>query len=393
MRLPSNSYRLILIATSFLPFAPPSWGQAQPLSVNPDSPRWDLQGQAKATEYQGRKCLLLDGGAAILKDFTMRDAVIDVDIATPAKRGFFGIQFRLDEPNGANGEWVYLRQHKSGLPDAMQYTPVLNTGANWQIYNGPGFTGAVDIPKDVWFHLRLEVAGAQAKLYVNDLTNPALVMNDLKSGVQNGQLALYVLTGATYFSNFSVRTTPDVPWERHLPTMPPGTLVNWKLSPSYDALARDLESPLLPSEVNAIPWQDVEAEPPGYVVLYRYRDAPHPKVSFQGDFSKRMEPQPGMKVLYARTSIDSDRDQVKKLYIGYSDDVSVFLNGKILYRGRSAQGFRDPGFLGIVNPENDAIYLPLKKGRNELILAVSELGGGWGFICRVTDMQKQASAQ
>lgn len=393
MRLPSNSYRLILIATSFLPFAPPSWGQAQPLSVNPDSPRWDLQGQAKATEYQGRKCLLLDGGAAILKDFTMRDAVIDVDIATPAKRGFFGIQFRLDEPNGANGEWVYLRQHKSGLPDAMQYTPVLNTGANWQIYNGPGFTAAVEIPKDVWFHLRLEVAGAQAKLYVNDLTNPALVMNDLKSGVQNGQLALYVLTGATYFSNFSVRTTPDVPWERHLPTMPPGTLVNWKLSPSYDALARDLESPLLPSEVNAIPWQDVEAEPPGYIVLYRYRDAPHPKVSFQGDFSKRMEPQPGMKVLYARTSIDSDRDQVKKLYIGYSDDVSVFLNGKILYRGRSAQGFRDPGFLGIVNPENDAIYLPLKKGRNELILAVSELGGGWGFICRVTDMQKQASAQ
>ena len=50
-----------------------------------------------------------------------------------------------------------------------------------------------------------------------------------------------------------------------------------------------------------------------------------------------------MKVVYARTTIDSDRDQVKKLEIGYSDDVSVFLNGKILYRGRSAQNFRDPG--------------------------------------------------
>jgi len=93
-----------------------------------------------------------------------------------------------------------------------------------------------------------------------------------------------------------------------------------------------------------------------------------------------------MKVVYARTKIDSDRDQVKKLYIGYSDDVSVFLNGKILYRGRSAQGFRDPGFLGIVNPENDAVYLPLKKGNNELMLAVSELGGGWGFICRLVDL-------
>ena len=47
--------------------------------------------------------------------------------------------------------------------------------------------------------------------------------------------------------------------------------------------------------------------------------------------------------------------------IGYSDDVSVFLNGKILFRGRSAQNFRDPGFLGIVNPENDAVYLSLKR--------------------------------
>ena len=356
----------------------------QTLSVPPDSPRWDLQGQAKVTEYQGHKCLLLDGGVAVLKDYEMRDGVIDVDVATSAKRGFFGFDFRID---GANYEEVYLRQHKSGLPDAMQYTPVLNTGRNWQIYNGPGFTGAVDIPKDVWFHLRLEVAGAQAKLYVKDMDSPALVMTDLKSGVQKGQVALYDLAGATYFSNFEIRTTPDAPWERHLPPMAPGTLTNWSLSPSYDALARNLERPLAPSESRAIHWQDVEAEPPGFVILYRYREAPHPTVTFQGDFSKRLEPQPGMKVIYARTSIDSDRDQVKKLYLGYSDDVSVFLNGKILYRGRSAQGFRDPGFLGIVNPENDAAYLPLKKGSNELMLAVSELGGGWGFICRLADLE------
>ena len=337
---------------------------------------------AKAAEYQGRKSLLLDGGAAIVKDFEMRDGVVDVDVATPANRGFFGIQFRVAN-DGANAEWVYLRQHKSGLPDAMQYTPVLNTGANWQIYNGPGFTGAVDIPKDVWFHLRLEVLGAQAKFYVKDMNKPALVMDDLKSGVQKGQVALYVLTGATYFANFEVHTTPDVPWERHLPPMPSGTLTKWKLSPSYDALARNLEHPLAASESAAIQWQDVEAEPPGFVVIYRYREAPHPQVTFAKDFSKRLEPQPGMKVVYAGTTIESDREQVKKLYIGYSDDVSVFLNGKILFRGRSAQNFRDPGFLGIVNPENDAVYLPLKKGSNELVLAVSELGGGWGFICRL----------
>jgi hypothetical protein len=121
------------------------------------------------------------------------------------------------------------------------------------------------------------------------------------------------------------------------------------------------------------------------VVVYRYRDAPHPRVSFANDFSKRLDPQPGMQVVYARTRIESDRDQVKKLLIGYSDDVSVFLNGKILFRGRSAQNFRDPGFLGIVNPENDAVFLPLKKGANELVLALSELGGGWGFVCRLEE--------
>ena len=369
------------------------WGsavRAQPapgLALPPDSPRWELEGEAKAAEHQGRKCLFLDGGAAVVKDLEMRDGVIDVDVSTPARRGFFGIDFRLAD-NGANGERVYLRQHKSGEPDAMQYTPVLNTGANWQIYNGPGFTGRVDIPKDSWFHLRLEVAGAQAKLYVRDMDKPALVMNDLKSGVQKGQVALYVLTGATYFSNFEVRETPAAPWERHYPPMPPDTLTKWSLSPSYDALARNLERPLTPSERDAMKWQDVEAEPPGFVVLYRYREAPHLRVTFQGDFSKRLEPQPGMKVVYAKTTIVADRDRVRKLSIGYSDDVSVFVNGRILYRGRSAQGFRDPGFLGIVNPENDAVYIPLKKGPNELMLAVSELGGGWGFLCRLTDPEK-----
>ena len=361
--------------------------QAPPaLAVPADSPRWDLQGQAKAAEYQGRRCLFLDGGAAVLRDFEMRDGVVGVDVATPASRGFFGIQFRIAN-EGADSEWVYLRQHKSGQPDALQYTPVLNTGLNWQIYNGPGFTAAVDIPKDAWFHLRLEVVGAHAKLYVKDMDKPALVMDDLKSGVQRGQVALAVLTGATYFSNFEVRPVPDVAWERHLPPMPPGTLTKWGLSPAYDALTRNLERPLAPSESDVIRWQDVEAEPPGFVAINRYRESPHPRVSFASDFSKRLEPQPGMKVVYARTRIESDRDQVKKLYIGYSDDVSVFLNGRILFRGRSAQNFRDPAFLGIVSAEDDAVYLPLKKGSNELMLAVSELGGGWGFICRLADLE------
>jgi hypothetical protein len=372
-----------------LKFGPTSVALAQTspsLSVPPDSARWDLQGEAKVAEVRGRQCLLLDGGAAVLKDFEMQDGMLDVDVTTSAARGFFGFDFRIDAA-GANYEEVYLRPHKSGLPDALQYTPVLKTGRNWQIYNGPGFTNAVDIPRDEWFHLRLEVNGAQAKLFVKDMGQPALVMDDLKSGVQKGQIALYDLTGATCFSNVSVRSTPDAAWQRHLPAMPAGTITAWRLSPAFDALERNLEKPLTRAEIDGMAWEDVQAEPPGFVVLYRYRDAPHPRVTFANDFSKRLEPQPGMKLVYARTRIDADRDQTKKLYIGYSDDVSVFLNGQILFRGRSAQNFRDPGFLGIVSADDDAVYLPLKKGANELLLAVSELGGGWGFICRLEGVE------
>jgi hypothetical protein len=374
--------RLALCAVALLAAASLSAQSPQTLAVPPDSPRWDLQGQAKVGEFQGRKCLALDGGAAILKDFEMRDAVIDVDVATTAFRGFIGFQFRLSD-DGATGEWVYFRPQKSGYPDALQYTPILKTGANWQLYSGPGFIAQVDIPKDAWFHLRLEVTGAQAKFYLKDMDKPALVVDDLKSGAQKGEVALHVLTGATYFSNFEIRTTPDVAWQRRPPPMMPGVLTSWEISPSYDALARNLEVPLSRAEAEAISWQKVQAEPPGHVVLYRYREAPHLRVTFANDFSKRLDPQPGTKLLYARTTIESDRDQVKKLAIGYSDEVSVFLNGQILFRGRSAQNFRDPGFLGIVSADDDAVYLPLKKGSNELVLAVSELGGGWGFVCRL----------
>ena len=44
-----------------------------------------------------------------------------------------------------------------------------------------------------------------------------------------------------------------------------------------------------------------------------------------------------------------------------------------------------------MDSENDAIYVPLKKGRNERVLAVSELGGGWGFVCRLTDLLRRGT--
>src|SRR5690242_2144163 len=162
-----NLATVLLLASASFAQAP------QSLSLPPDSPRWQLEGEAKVADFQGRIAIRLDGGDAIVKDFTLRDGVIDVDVATTAKRGFFGFDARIDN-DGRNMEEIYLRPHQSGYPDAMQYTPVFNTGRNWQLYNGPGFTGQIDIPKNEWFHVRLEIAGARAKLYVKDMDKPAL---------------------------------------------------------------------------------------------------------------------------------------------------------------------------------------------------------------------------
>jgi hypothetical protein len=312
----------------------------------------------------------------------MRDAVIDVDVSTPATRGFFGIQFRV-AGDGRSAEWVYLRQHKSGLADAMQYTPVLGTGLNWQLYSGPGFTGAVDIPKDTWFHLRLEVTGAQAKLFVKDMEKPALVMDDLKSGLQRG---------SSRWRSSSARPTSrtsDPPHGRRDLGAAPARHAAHGVDPvehltRVRRARRDLERPLSASEdgLDRLAGRRGGAAGAGDAVPLSRRSPPARHAS-RATSPPGLDPQPGMKVLYARTTILSDKAEVKRLALGYSDDVSVFLNGKILYRGRSAQAFRDPGFLGIVSADDDAVYLPLKKGKNELVLALSELGGGWGFLCRL----------
>jgi hypothetical protein len=114
--------------------------------IPPESPRWGLGGKAEVSQYQGRPAFLIQGGAALVKDLDLQDGVIDVDVVAPPERGFFGIQFRID-PDNNSGEWVYLRPHKSGLPDAQQYTPILNNSIVWQLYNGAGFTAPLVIPQ------------------------------------------------------------------------------------------------------------------------------------------------------------------------------------------------------------------------------------------------------
>jgi hypothetical protein len=77
---------------------------------------------------------------------------------------------------------------------------------------------------------------------------------------------------------------------------------------------------------------------------------------------------------------------------GFSDRVRVYLNGDLLYAGADIQASRDYRFLGTVG-WYDTLYLPLQRGRNEIVLVVSEGdgtpgggGGGWAATAAFLDM-------
>jgi hypothetical protein len=56
-----------------------------------------------------------------------------------------------------------------------------------------------------WTHLKMVVAGNKAKFYVNNAPEPSLVVNDLKSGVAHGKVALWSYTSTEgYFSGLKI---------------------------------------------------------------------------------------------------------------------------------------------------------------------------------------------
>jgi hypothetical protein len=64
-----------------------------------------------------------------------------------------------------------------------------------------------DLVPGEWTHLKLEVAGAVARLYVGAATQPTLIVSDLKRGADaHGSVGLFVDNGTDgHFRNLSVR--------------------------------------------------------------------------------------------------------------------------------------------------------------------------------------------
>ena len=73
------------------------------------------------------------------------------------------------------------------------------------------------------------------------------------------------------------------------------------------------------------------------------------------------------------------------MWIGYSDEAVVYLNGTPVFNGKSAWRFRDEGSGAGLLDYNDRVFLPLKKGANELMVAVTEYMGGWGLQCKLEE--------
>jgi hypothetical protein len=160
-------------------------------------------------------------------------------------------------------------------------------------------------------------------------------------------------------------------------TLPAGTLTDWEISQTFDA---PTQMPGTLPVLASLTWQHVKAEYPGLVLLNRYRQAPgvgapvdHPDSILAGRVT-------GSRVIYARTTISAAKAGLRRMQFGFSDGVVIYCNGVPLFAGMHPSGFRDLGYFQLLG---DAVYLPLRAGKNDIVMAVTEYFGGWAFSGRL----------
>ena len=334
---------------------------------------WIVRGEVRTGQKLGREALLIRSGLAILSGVEFENGTIEYDVAVSGERSFLGVAFRFDTTAGTYEDF-YLRPHQTGRPDATQYTPVYHGVSAWQLY--PEYNTSLNIPRDEWIHIRLEIAGSRMEVYVNSMDEPLIVIDRLRLGRTQGAVALKAILGAntdaypSAFSNFSIvnNDRPVHYTDEPTPTLESGYVQQWAVSDAYTANPSHLKE--LPHDLlSSSTWRVVNSDSIGRVNLAKL----HPFPSGGG-------------LIFARVIIDANRSLVKQLNFGFSDRGSVFLNGELLFTGDNTYLSRSHRYLGVMTVDNDALFLPLEHGENELVFAVSEAFGGWGLTARFENM-------
>jgi len=353
------AFAFILTMGSLAPAFSAQEAPGDVVEFTPD--RWDLA-NARIVDHLDRKALM---GTAFLKDIELEDGVIEFDVAMKGGvRSYPGILFRIQSPE--DYERIYLRPHRSSLyDDAVQYLAAFHGVDSWQFYNGPGLSSKAVIPTDRWVHVRIEVLGTQARVFLDNAPQPVLVVGDLKRGKSRGGLGLTTMAdGTSFFSKFSFRRDssqafPPAP-KVHVP---PGCVLDWEISHPFKERLIDFDRYPDLKALGASPWTKVAAQPNGVLDISRT----YGRLGIEPDG------------ILARSVIHADKEGPRKYWFGYSDEASIFLNGRLVFYGNSAYRYRDTSFLGIVGLY-DAVSLPLKKGPNEILFVIGEASGGWGLI-------------
>ena len=343
------------------------------ISVPGSSDQWYIEGDerkgdAQVAEFMGRESLWLRNSTHVIRSgVEFVDGTIEFDVAPMDKSNFVGILFR--RAAFQNQENIYLRIHRSGLYNAVQYAPRVNGSSTWQLY--PEFNAVADLPRNQWTHVRVEVRGTKLEVYLNNRAAPTLIVPRLRGIPLKGSVAFWgrvndqPATWAAALSNISVRPVSSVTAiTTKRPAPPANTLTSWEVSGPVQN-----EKGIVSTLPELKEWRSAEVEETGLVSLNRALG------NVRGRWAG-----------FARTIIATEKAKTAVLELGYSDDVSVFLNGEAVYSGINGFESRHPEYMGFVKPQFEIVYLKLRAGKNEIILAVTDdQRFGWGFIARLRD--------
>lgn len=337
-----------------------SFGNSQNI-IPLDTIHWNIRAQSYVVEnYKGKEAVYVQGGALILKDAQFLNGTIEFDIYLKKEQAFPGVEFRVA---GANSEQFFLRPHLSGKADANQAAPKVNGITPFQLNFGPKYSFPYTYKYDDWTHVKVVVNNNRAQVFLDFAKTPNLSWNLTHEPVIGG----VVIRGGRFTGMHLADIKVDKNATKLVDFKPvereplEGIIQEWEISDMFEE--KELNNPKKINElVKSRIWQGklkIEEETAANISRIQ--------LLYNGE--------PGNTV-FAKVVINSDKNQLKLFEFGYSDRVVAILNGKPIYRGNNKWRSRDYRYLGTIGLF-DAIYLNLKKGKNELLMAVSEDFGGW----------------